>query len=128
MKEVKACIQPWMETRVVHALERIPHFPGLSISEIRGVGTGKGAREPHRISADLKDYTRKLKLETVVPDEMAEAVVTCIIGHGRTGRKGDGKVFVSDVIRAVRVRTGEEDDAALVASAIPEHEPDRGGA
>ena len=122
MKEIRAYVQPHMALKVVHALEHIPGFPGLSIIEAKGFGTSKALGAPHPVEDCLVEDKPKVRLETVVPDEMAEEVVQNILEHARTGRRGDGKVFVVDVGRAVRVRTGEEGDAAIAPSRIPPRE------
>lgn len=122
MKEIRAYVQPHMAVKVVHALEQIPGFPGLSVVEAKGFGTSKARGGTHTAEECLVEYVAKTRIETVVPDEMAEAVVASVLQHARTGRKGDGKVFVLDVARAVRVRTGEEGEAAIAPSAVPARE------
>lgn len=119
MKEVKANVKPHMLLHVVHALEHGPDFPGLAVSEVKGFGTGKVHAGEHAISEDVVGFVAKVRIESVVPDEVADTVAECIVKRGRTGLEGDGKIFVSDVERATRIRTGESGVAALARSELP---------
>lgn len=105
MKEIKAYIRPHMLDRVIDALEAEPDRPGVTISEVRGFGHASGGG-PARM-------TERTKLEIVVSADQVQTVVDLILRHARTGKAGDGKIFVSDVERAVRVSTGEGDEAAV---------------
>jgi nitrogen regulatory protein P-II 1 len=113
MKEIKAIIQPFMLSKVVSALHKIPEFPGLTVTKILGFGRGKGKDAPHRIVEDLIDYVPKVKIEIIVHDEMLDTVVQAITDNAHTGNKGDGKIFIYDVKDAVRIRTSEHGDSAV---------------
>ena len=108
MKEIKAFIQPFMLGKVTNALEGIPEFPGMSVSDVRGFGRGKIEKKVR-----IVEYVPKVKIEIVANDEMVDRIVETIQKYAHTGNMGDGKIFVSDVERAVRIRTGEKDDEAL---------------
>lgn len=105
MKEIKAFVRPHQADHVIDVLEAQPDAPGVTVSDVRGFGHPKGGGP-----AQLAERT---KLEIVVPDEQVESVLDTIIEHARTGRFGDGKIFVSDVEEAVRIRTGERGVAAV---------------
>lgn len=104
MKEVKAFIRPNMIDYVIDALEAMEHPPGLTISDVRGWGHPKDG--PSRL-------VKRVKLETIVPTSRVGEIISIIVEKGHTGRFGDGKIFVSDVVKAVRIRTGEEDDDVI---------------
>ena len=113
MKEVKAMIQPFMLSKVVDALHKIPGFPGLTVTKVQGFGREKGKGSPHRIIEDLIEYVPKVKLEIIVHDEMLEVVVKTIREQAHTGNKGDGKIFIYDVRDAVRIMSGERGESAV---------------
>jgi nitrogen regulatory protein P-II 1 len=113
MKEIKAMIQPFMLSKVVDALHKIPGFPGLTVTKVQGFGREKGKGSPHRIVEDLIEYVPKVKLEIIVQDGMLELVVKTIQAHAHTGNKGDGKIFICDVRDAVRITTGERGESAV---------------
>ena len=108
MKEIKAFIQPFMLGKVAKALEGIPEFPGLSVSDVRGFGRGKIEKR-----ARVVEFVSKVKIEIVAKAEMVGIIVDTIERHAHTGNMGDGKIFVSNVERAVRIRTGEKDEEAI---------------
>ncbi len=97
---------------MVEALSEIG-VEGVSVSEIRGFGRQKGRTEIYKGAEYVVDFLPKTKLEIVVNDVLADAAVEAIVRAARTGKIGDGKIFVSDVARVVRIRTGEEDENAL---------------
>ena len=105
MKEIKAYVRPHMADHVIDALEAEPDRPGVTVTNVKGFGHPK-QDEPAELS-------RRAKMEIVVPDEQVETVVELIVKHARTGRVGDGKIFVYSVDEAVRVRTGERGKAAV---------------
>ena len=105
MKEIKAYIRPHQLDHVVDALESEPASPGVTVSEVKGFGHPKGGGPA--------ELTRRAKLEIVLPDEQVEAVIETITEHARTGNFGDGKIFVSEVEEAVRVRTGDRGRKAV---------------
>jgi len=109
-------VQPFMLSRVTSALEDIDAFPGMTVTDVRGFGREKASHArgaPHRVIEDFVEYVKKERLEIVAPDEMVDLIVETIVRAGRTGNAGDGKVFVWPVERAVRIQTGDKDEAAL---------------
>ena len=113
MKEIKAIIQPFMVSKVVDALNKIPHFPGLTMTKVQGFGREKGEGAHHRIVEDLIDYVPKVKIEIIVNDDMVDEVLKTIMERAHTGNQGDGKIFIYDVRDAIRIRTGESGDSAV---------------
>ena len=112
MKKVEAIIKPFKLDDAKQALAEIG-VQGLSVSEIRGFGRQKGHSELYRGAEYVVDFLPKLKLEVVVPDEAVEKVTLAISNAARTGKIGDGKIFVIPIDEAVRIRTGERGDTAL---------------
>lgn len=104
MKEIKAFIRINMIDYVVDALESLDDAPGVTLSNVRGWG------HPKEGPAKLVD---RIKLETVVPSQRVDNIVSLIAEKGCTGQYGDGKIFVSDIERAVRIRTGETDEEVI---------------
>ena len=106
MKEIKAIVQPFMVEEILHRLENL-EIPGVTLSEVRGWGRSRaeGARETVQEAGHA--FALKTKIEVVVPDAMVEPIVDAISSAARTGRPGDGKIFVSDLGQAIRIRTGE---------------------
>ncbi|MCC6503754.1 MAG: P-II family nitrogen regulator [Deltaproteobacteria bacterium] len=117
MKEVKAIIQQFKLSSVTRALQEIPGFPGMTVSDCRGFGKekgkGKGKEGPHRVVEDLIDYIPKVRIEIMLKDEMVDLVVETISKAAHTGNPGDGKVFVYDIEKAVRIKTFEQGEEAL---------------
>jgi nitrogen regulatory protein P-II 1 len=112
MKLITAIIKPFKLDDVRDALGEVG-VTGMTVSEVKGFGRQKGHTELYRGAEYVVDFLPKLKLEIAVPDDDAERVVETIVETASSGRIGDGKIFVSDVERAVRIRTGEEGDDAL---------------
>lgn len=112
MKLVMAVIKPFKLDEVREALTPLG-VQGLTVTEVKGFGRQKGQTEIYRGAEYHVSFLPKLKIEVVVPDDMADAVVEAIAAAARTGKIGDGKVFVLEVERALRIRTGETDGAAL---------------
>ena len=112
MHMIAAIIQPHRLEDVREALSDI-NVQGLTVTEVKGFGRQKGHTELYRGAEYVVDFLPKVKLEVVVPDALAERVVEAIAGTAQTGRIGDGKIFVSTIDTALRVRTGERDDDAL---------------
>lgn len=112
MKKVEAIIKPFRLEEVREALTALG-VVGLTVSEVKGFGRQKGHTEIYRGSEYTIDFLPKVKLEVVVADEQAEDVIEAITKAARTGKIGDGKVFVLPVESAVRIRTGEQDEKAL---------------
>jgi nitrogen regulatory protein PII len=112
MKKIEAIIKPHKLDEVKEALEKVG-VVGMTVSEVKGFGRQKGHTEIYRGSEYTVDFMPKLKLELVVDDSAADAVENAIVGAARTGKIGDGKVFISDVTSVVRIRTGERGPEAL---------------
>jgi nitrogen regulatory protein PII len=112
MQKIAAVIKPFKLEEVVLAIQRAG-VEGVTITEVQGFGRQMGHTEIYRGAMYVADFLPKVMLEVVVADEIAEAVVSIIREHARTGHIGDGKIFVSRVDSAVRIRTGETDGAAL---------------
>jgi nitrogen regulatory protein P-II 1 len=86
---------------------------GLTVTEVKGFGRQKGHTELYRGAEYVVDFLPKVKIEVVVANDQADQVIDAIIGAARTGKIGDGKIFVTDVERVIRIRTGEENEAAV---------------
>jgi nitrogen regulatory protein P-II 1 len=107
MREIKAIIQPFMLDEVLFALEKVDDLPGLTLSAVQGWGRSRARNANDIVAIGEHHFARKMKLEVVVPDSLADIVADTITRAARTGKPGDGKVFVSDVRKSIRVRTGE---------------------
>jgi nitrogen regulatory protein P-II 1 len=112
MKKIEAIIKPFKLDEVKDALTGMGII-GMTVSEVRGFGRQKGHTELYRGSEYTIDFLPKVRVELVVPDGQVDKVVDTITAAARTGSIGDGKVFVLPVEAAVRIRTGERDEAAL---------------
>ena len=112
MKKIEAIIKPFKLDEVKDALHEVG-VSGITVTEAKGFGRQKGHTELYRGAEYVVDFLPKVKLEIVVPDNLAQATVEAIATAAQTGRIGDGKIFVSDIQTAIRIRTGEQDDAAL---------------
>ena len=112
MQKVEAIIRPEKLDVVKTALEDLDHA-GMTLTEVRGHGVQRGVTEQWRGRTFAVEYLTKVKIELVVKDDEVDAILERIVDAARTGQVGDGKIFVSPVTRAVRIRTGEEDEAAL---------------
>ena len=112
MKKIEAIIKPFKLEEVKDALSQIG-IEGMTVSEVKGFGRQKGHTEIYRGSEYKVDFLPKIKIETVVPDELLEKAVQAIITATRTGKIGDGKIFVSAIDEAIRIRNGERGVAAL---------------
>ena len=112
MKKVEAIIKPFKLDDVKEALNSIG-IKGITISEVRGFGRQRGHTELYRGSEYVVDFLPKVKIEVVVPEILVEEVIQSILTAAKTGRIGDGKIFVLSVEEIVRIRTGERDEDAL---------------
>jgi len=112
MKKIEAIIKPFKLEEVKDALGEIG-IEGMTVSEVKGFGRQKGHTEIYSGSEYTVDFLPKIKLELVVADPQVEAAVAAIVQSARTGKIGDGKVFVSTVEQAVRIRTDEKGDQAI---------------
>jgi nitrogen regulatory protein P-II 1 len=113
MKEIKAVIQSHMFTKVMESLHAIPHFPGATVSECEGQGRGRGTGGKYVPTVQSIFLSKMTKLEVICSDEICDELVRAIQHAAHTGNPGDGLVVVMDVARAVRIRTGQEQDAAV---------------
>lgn len=112
MKKIEAIIKPFRLEEVKDALSNLG-ISGMSITEIKGFGRQKGHTEIYRGNEYTVDFLPKIKLETVVSDDIVESAVNAIIEAAKTGKIGDGKVFVYNVENAWRIRTNEQNDEAI---------------
>ncbi len=112
MKKVEAIIKPFKLEDVKDALAEIG-ITGMTVSEVKGYGRQKGHSELYRGAEYVVDFLPKIKMEMVVNQDQVDQVVTTIVEAARTGKIGDGKIFVTDIEKVVRIRTGEEDSEAI---------------
>jgi nitrogen regulatory protein P-II 1 len=112
MKKIEAIIQPFKLEDVKEALKGIG-IDGMTVSEVRGHGRQKGHKETYRGQEYQVDLLPKVKLEMVVPASRLEEVIRCVVAAARTGKIGDGKIFVYDVTEAVRIRNEDRGETAL---------------
>jgi len=112
MKKIEAIIKPFKMDDVREALSEIG-ITGTTVSEVKGFGRQKGHTELYRGAEYMVDFLPKVKLEIVVTSEQVDRCVNAIIETAQTGKIGDGKIFITDVERVIRIRTGEEDEAAI---------------
>lgn len=112
MKKIEAIIKPFKLEEVKDALGEIG-IEGMTVSEVKGFGRQKGHTEIYRGSEYTVDFLPKIKIELVIGDELLESAVAAIVKSAKTGKIGDGKVFVSPVEEAVRIRTEEKGEAAV---------------
>ncbi|MDW5562782.1 MAG: P-II family nitrogen regulator [Methanomassiliicoccus sp.] len=115
MKKIEAIIRPEKLNQVKAALEAID-LKGMTVHEVLGRGEQKGLEFINRAGKYRVDLLPKTLITLVVPDKEVDKIIATILDSARTGEMGDGKVFVSDVARCIRIRTGEEDDKALRSS------------
>ena len=112
MKKIEAIIKPFKLDEVKTALSEVA-VQGMTVTEVRGFGRQKGHKEVYRGAEYVVELVPKIKIEVVVPDETVMRVVETIAKAAKTGKIGDGKIFVSAVGEAVRIRTGEKGEGAL---------------
>ncbi len=112
MKKIEAMIKPFKLDEVKEALQEVG-LQGITVTEVRGFGRQKGHTELYRGAEYVVDFLPKVKLEIVVQDHLVERTVEAIVEAARTGRIGDGKIFITPVEDAIRIRTGERGDAAI---------------
>lgn len=112
MKKIEAIIKPFKLDDVREALADVG-ISGMTVSEVKGFGRQKGHTELYRGAEYMVDFLPKVKLEIVVNDDIVDTCVDTIVRVAQTGKIGDGKIFVCDVSRVVRIRTGEQDEVAL---------------
>ena len=112
MKKIEAIIKPFKLDEVKDALQEA-NLQGITVLEAKGFGRQKGHTELYRGAEYVVDFLPKVKLEIIVADDMLNTALEAIQSAARTGRIGDGKIFVSDVANAIRIRTGETGDEAI---------------
>ncbi|MFZ2197261.1 MAG: P-II family nitrogen regulator [Thermodesulfovibrionales bacterium] len=112
MKKIEAIIKPFKLDEVKDALNEIG-IHGMTVTEVKGFGRQKGHTELYRGAEYIVDFIPKIKLEIVAPDNLASKVVSTIEQVAKTGKIGDGKIFVSTVDEAIRIRTGEHGETAV---------------
>ena len=112
MKKIEAIIKPFKLDEVKEALQEVG-LQGITVTEAKGFGRQKGHTELYRGAEYVVDFLPKVKIEVVVTDKMLDSAIEAIIKSARTGKIGDGKIFVTAVEQVVRIRTGETDEAAV---------------
>ena len=112
MKKVEAIIKPFKLDEVREALSEIG-VSGLTVTEVKGFGRQKGHTELYRGAEYVVDFLPKVKVEVIVADNLVERAIEAVIRAARTGKIGDGKIFVTSVEQVVRIRTGESGEAAV---------------
>jgi nitrogen regulatory protein P-II 1 len=112
MKKIEAIIQPFKLEPVKEALHALS-VQGMTVTEVKGFGVQKGIREVYRGMEYQVDFLPKVKIEIVAPDDKVTAIVDTIVAKARTGRIGDGKIFVYPVAEVIRIRTGETGESAV---------------
>ncbi|MCB1914628.1 MAG: P-II family nitrogen regulator [Rhodocyclaceae bacterium] len=112
MKKIEAIIKPFKLDEVRESLSEVG-ITGLTVAEVKGFGRQKGHTELYRGAEYVVDFLPKVKIEVVVGDSVVEQAIEAIVKAARTGKIGDGKIFVSAVEQVVRIRTGETDESAI---------------
>jgi nitrogen regulatory protein P-II 1 len=112
MKKIEAIIKPFKLDDVREALAEVG-ISGMTVSEVKGFGRQKGHTELYRGAEYMVDFLPKVKIEIVVSSDVVDKCVDTIIETAQTGKIGDGKIFITDVERVIRIRTGEEDEDAI---------------
>ncbi len=112
MKKIEAVIKPFKLDEVREALSEVG-VSGLTVTEVKGFGRQKGHTELYRGAEYVVDFLPKVKIEIVVPDNSVESAIESIVKAAHTGKIGDGKIFVTEVERVIRIRTGALDEAAV---------------
>jgi nitrogen regulatory protein P-II 1 len=112
MKKIEVVIKPFKLEDVKDALSSL-ELTGMTVSEVKGYGRQQGHTELYRGAEYVVDFLPKIKIELVVKDEIVDEVIKVIVQSAKTGKIGDGKIFVSSIEKSIRIRTGELDDEAL---------------
>ena len=112
MKKIEAVVKPFKLDEVRESLSAIG-VTGLTVTEVKGFGRQKGHTELYRGAEYVVDFLPKVKVEVVVPDKLTDQAIEAIVKSARTGKIGDGKIFVTTVEQVIRIRTGETDEAAV---------------
>jgi len=112
MKKIEAVVRHFKLEDVKSAITEAG-VQGMTVTEVRGFGRQKGHKETYRGAEYIVDFMPKVKIEVVVADDVAEKVADAVVNSARTGQVGDGKIFISNVEKVIRIRTGEEDESAI---------------
>jgi len=112
LKKIEAIIKPFKLEEVKEALDAVG-IRGITVSEVKGFGRQKGHTELYRGAEYVVDFLPKIKLELVLPNDLVEKAVEAIVGSAKTGRIGDGKIFILPMDEAIRIRTGEKGEEAV---------------
>jgi len=112
VKKIEAIIKPFKLDEVKEALSEIG-VQGMTVTEVKGFGRTGGKKEVYRGSAYVVDFVPKVKLEIIAKDDMVHQIIEVIQGASRTGRIGDGKIFVTSIDEVIRIRTGERGEDAI---------------
>jgi nitrogen regulatory protein P-II 1 len=112
MKEIRAYIQPFMLQKVTDALRKI-HVRGMSVSEMKGFGREKDESYPHHTGDYVVEFVPKVRIEIICGDDQAKTIIETIQNTAHTGRKGDGKIFVFEVLEATSILTGKKGSDAI---------------
>jgi nitrogen regulatory protein PII len=112
LKLITAIIKPFKVEEVRNALDKI-NVTGLTMTEVKGFGRQKGHTELYRGAEYVVDFLPKVKIEIILDDDLVESAIECIEQSAKTGRIGDGKIFVSTIDQAIRIRTGEKGNEAI---------------
>ena len=112
MKKIEAIIKPFKLDDVRESLAEIG-ISGMTVMEVKGFGRQKGHTELYRGAEYMVDFLPKVKIEIVIQDDMLEQALEAIVNTAKTNKIGDGKIFVTDIERVIRIRTGEENDDAV---------------
>ena len=112
MKKIEAVIKPFKLEDVKDALAEAG-VTGMTVSDVKGYGRQQGHSELYRGAEYVVDFLPKIKIDIVVKDEMVESTIKAIVNSAKTGKIGDGKIFVSPIEKIIRIRTGEEDEEAI---------------
>ena len=112
MKKIEAVVKPFKLDEVREALSELG-VTGLTVTEVKGFGRQKGHTELYRGAEYVVDFLPKVKIEAAVSDELVDRVIEAVEGAARTGKIGDGKIFVTSVEQVIRIRTGESGEAAV---------------
>jgi nitrogen regulatory protein P-II 1 len=112
MKKIEAIIKPFKLDEVCEALNEIG-VSGLTVTEVKGFGRQKGHTELYRGAEYVVDFLPKVKIEIAADEKMVDSIIDTIVNTARTGKIGDGKIFVTNIEQVIRIRTGETDDAAI---------------
>jgi nitrogen regulatory protein P-II 1 len=112
MKEIKAIIQPQRLDRLRDALREMPGFPGMSVSRVEGCSPPEGPQPGQGLREELTDFSLKIRIEIVAPDERVDEIVDLIYAHTHTGRRGDGILWVTEVVSFQRIRSDAAESEA----------------